>query len=160
MMKLVRSSTLPDSALQFIAKHLVAEFGHIYPHWNVEVAVRELSEDAGQGLPLHMAAIENENVLGIASVISEDEVTGWEGKGWWLANVLVLPEYRNRGIGKKLVNQAVEIARSSRAIDLHLVTDTAQAWYLEQGWASIGTGDVHGHSITIMRLDLVTTNHR
>ena len=137
-----------------LATHLVAEFGRLYPAWDLDLASEELSQDAGEGLPLQLVAIENRRVVGIVSIISDDEVTGWEDKDWWLANVFVVPEFRGRGIGISLINRAVEIARESGSPDLHLVTDTVENWYLNQGWKSIGIGDVHGHQMIVMRLAL------
>jgi N-acetylglutamate synthase-like GNAT family acetyltransferase len=99
-------------------------------------------------------AIENGQPLGVAAIISDDEVTGWEEKNWWLANVLVFPEHRDRGVGISLVNRAIEIARDSGAHELHLVTDTAESWYAKHGWESVGIGEVHGHQMIVMRLDL------
>ena len=133
---------------------MVAEFGHLYPAWDLDLAEKDLSQDAGEGLPLQLVAIENRRIVGSVSIISDDEVTGWEGKDWWLANVFVLPEFRGRGIGISLINRAVEIARESGSPNLHLVTDTVENWYLDQGWESIGIGDVHGHAMIVMRFDL------
>ena len=155
---LIRCSSLPDITLQFLATRLVDEFGHLYPAWDVVAAVDELSQDPRQGLPLHIAAIEIGQALGVASIIPDDEVTGWEGRDWWLANVLVLPEHRGRGIGKTLIDRAIEIARESGTDDLHLVTDSAETWYLKHGWESIGIGEVHGHEMVVMRLGLGPNN--
>ena len=153
-MELRRCSSLPTATLEFLAAHLVAEFGHLYPVWDESAATNELSQDAAEGLPLHLAAIDNHRALGSASIIPDDEVTGWEGNDWWLANVFVLPEYRGRGIGSSLIKRAIEIARESGARDLHLVTDTVENWYLKQGWESLGFGEVHGHEMVVMHLEL------
>ena len=160
LMKLRRCSSLSPARLEFLASHLVAEFGHLYPGWDESAATNELSQDAARGLPLHLAAIENDRTLGSASIIDDDEVTGWEGDEWWLANVFVLPEYRGRGIGSSLIKHAIEIARQSGARDLHLVTDTVENWYLKQGWERIGIGDVHGHPMVVMRLALAPGDTR
>ena len=138
-----------------LATHLVAEFGRLYPAWNLDLAGEELSQDAGEGLPLQLVAIENRRAVGIVSIISDDEVTGWEDKDWWLANVFVVPEFRGKGIGISLITRAVELARESGATDLHLVTDTVESWYLNQGWKSVGIGHVHGHQMIVMHLDLL-----
>ena len=143
--------------MELLASYLVAEFGHLYPNWDLADAVLELSQDPGEGLPLHLGAVENRRVVGIVSIISDDEVTGWE-EDWWLANVLVLPEYRGRGIGNRLVDQAVEIARAHGAVSLHLVTNTVENWYLTQGWKTLGPGDVHGHEMVVMHLELSPSN--
>jgi predicted N-acetyltransferase YhbS len=153
-MELTRSSALGNETLHLLAGQLIAEFGHLYPGWDLLTARDELALDAGYGLPLHIVAIDDGLPRGIASIIADDEVTGWEGEGWWLANVLVLPQYRDRGIGSALVQGAVERARDSGVCNLHLVTDTAESWYQRCGWESVGTGEVHGHRMIVMRLDL------
>lgn len=156
-LEFIRSSALPFVILESLASNLIAEFGRLYPTWNLADAIDELTQDAGQGLPLHIAAIEKRRALGSASVISDDEVTGWKGSGWWLANVFVVHEYRGRGIGSSLINRAIAIARESGARDLHLVTDTEEDWYLKQGWERIGLGDVHGNEMVVMHLKLPMT---
>lgn len=155
-MRLDRCSSLPDAVLHGLALHLVAEFGHLYPTWNVIQAVEELAQDLGEGLPLHLVAVENDRAIGIASVIADDEVTGWEDKGWWLANVFVLPEFRGRGIGTSLIDRAVEIARESGALDLHLVTATFENWYSKHDWQRVGAGEVHRNEMVVMHRRLGT----
>lgn len=155
-MRLDRCSSLPNALLHGLALHLVAEFGHLYPMWNVNTAVEELAQDSGKGLPLHLVAVENDRAIGIVSVIADDEVTGWEGKGWWLANVFVLPEFRGRGVGTSLIDRAAEIARESGALDLHLVTDTFENWYSKHDWQRAGVGEVHGNEMVVMHRKLGT----
>ena len=153
-MELIRARSVDQAPLRVLARALVAEFGHLYPDWKVDAAIVELSQDSGAGLPLHLVTMDDGVPLGVASIIADDEVTGWDGRGWWLANVLVLPAHRGHGIGMELVDRAIKIAAIYGADDLHLVTDTADAWYLKQGWKKIGTGDVHGHPMIVMRLVL------
>lgn len=153
-MEVARASALPPGVLQFVAIYLAAEFRHLYPEWDSAAAFDELCQDSGDGLPLHILMIENGEVLGVASIISDDEVVGWEDKSWWLANVLVLPEQRNRGIGKRLVASAIDMAKESGAHELHLVTNAAQDWYRWLGWQEVGLGQVHDHQMTVMRLAL------
>jgi GNAT superfamily N-acetyltransferase len=155
-MELARSSSLGNEMLRLLAMHLIAEFGHLYPAWDQVAATTELAQDPGEGLPLHIVAIDDGFLRGIASIIPDDEVTGWEAESWWLANVMVLPEYRNRGVGSTLIQGAVERARERGVHDLHLVTDTAESWYRKHRWESVGTGEVHGHQMIVMRLDLRT----
>lgn len=155
-MDLERTASLDTETVQFLATQLIFEFGHLYPTWDLASAINELREDNGAGIPIHVAAIENGQAIGIASIIPDDEVTGWEGKEAWLANVLVLQEFRNRGIGGELVEGVIEIARENKVRDLHLVTDTAEQWYLEKGWETVGVGQVHGHQMTVMHFGFVS----
>jgi GNAT superfamily N-acetyltransferase len=153
-MDLIRADCLDNSMLFILAAHLVSEFGHLYPQWDPGTALQELREDSGSGVPIHVVAIENGEPVGVASIIPDDEVVGWEDKNAWLANVLVLPEYRGRGIGKLLIDRAAEFASESGQSDLHLVTDMAEEWYSRQGWEHVGIGNVHGNLLTVMRFSL------
>jgi len=158
VIELSHCAILPIAKLEILATHLVAEFGHLYPDWDVSSAVAELSQDLGNGLPLHIAAVAGNMPIAVASVVSDDEVTGWEEKEWWLANVYVMPQHRGSGIGTQLITRAVDVAKNHGAKELHLVTDSAERWYEKHGWTTAGIGDVHGHSMVVMRLDLTLIN--
>ena len=91
--------------------------------------------------------------MGIVSIISDDKVIGWQ-HDWWLANLYILPDYRERGVGGALIDRAIQVAQGSDARDLHLVTDTEENWYRKQGWKRVGVGEVHGQEMVVLRRDL------
>lgn len=82
----------------------------------------------------------------------------------WLANVYVVPQYRNMGIGLTLVNHATDYARqivktSGCADTLHLWTFTEQlaAWYGKHcGFTHVCRIAKHGHheNLEVMQLAL------
>ncbi len=135
-----------------LARTLVDAFGHTYPQWSAEEAQVELGN--AQGLPASHVAMHNEQVMGCASLLAEDEVSGYEGLGPWLGNVWIHKQYREQGVGSALVRSIMELARNQGATALYLVTDTATAWYSKQGWTELGSALVHGHAMTVMRTQL------
>jgi amino-acid N-acetyltransferase len=53
-----------------------------------------------------------------------------------LRSLAVAPEQRGRGIGRRLVAHAAEVARA-RGCSLHLLTETAVDWFTAQGFVRI-----------------------
>lgn len=135
-----------------LARVVVAEHGHEYPQWTVTEAIDEIG--APGPIPMTFVAVENGRAIGCASLLDDDEVTGWDGH-FWLGNVVVLGSERGRGVGSALVQAVMDHARSLGIGELHLVTTSAIDWYLPRGWARLGSADVHGHPMTVMR-SLVT----
>ena len=52
----------------------------------------------------------------------------------WLASLYVAPEYRKRGVARKLVAAIEDQARSHGVARLHLYTGDAEAFYVKCGW--------------------------
>ncbi len=145
---IVASHTLPDAARGWLADAIVAAFGHAYPGWDAAAALVELSN--GTGLPAGVAALIDGTPVGCATLLADDEVEGLDGVGPWLANVWVAPPARGLGVGSALVDGVVALAIDHGAAALHLVTDTAVAWYASMGWEPHGTVQVHGTAMTHM----------
>jgi len=56
----------------------------------------------------------------------------------WLSALFVVPQYRNKGIGEKLINEVVSYATKSNTNALHLFTDHRNSEYLSQYYHSRG----------------------
>jgi GNAT superfamily N-acetyltransferase len=88
-------------------------------------------------------------LVGIASVVPHDLPTHPQ-LGPWLANVLVLPQWRSHGIGSALVrhvmNYAVPLAEA-----LYLYTFDQVDLYQRLGWQQIERVEYVGRAITLMR---------
>lgn len=76
--------------------------------------------------------------------------------GPWLADVIVAPEHQKQGIGKKLVEVAVEKAKELGFKKLYLFTfDPALLPYYERlGWEKIATDTFKSHAVTVMEVGL------
>lgn len=134
-----------------MAELLVAVFGAQYPDWTVDEAVAELGAETA--MPHSVLAVVNGIAVGCASLLDDDEVTGWPDR-FWLGNVVVHADYRGRGIGTALIGAIETLARELRIAELHLVTGTAINWYERNGWSVQDSALVHGHPMTVMHKTL------
>jgi predicted N-acetyltransferase YhbS len=151
-MEILPASALDTPLLAAIAERIVLAFGHAYPDWTAEEALAELRNDGG--LPMTLVAVSENEVIGCASLLDDDEVDGFRDAGPWLGNVWIDPGHRHRGVGGALVAAVIASARELRVPELHLVTDSARDWYAAKGWCEVGSASVHGHAMTVMRLTL------
>ena len=147
-MEIVPGNRCTVAQRTLLAHTLIREFGTHYPDWTVDQAADELA--AHGPLPMSLIALDGDIALGCASLLDDDEVTGWVDR-IWLGNVVVLGTERGRGIGAALVDAIERYAASMGFPELHLVTSTAIDWYERRGWTALGVADVHGHAMTVMR---------
>lgn len=88
-------------------------------------------------------------VLGSAAIISHDmdnkpELTPW------LASVYVAPEYRNQGVGSRLVQHILKQAAAAGLSRLYLFTPDRASFYQRLGWQVLSTESYRGHPVTVM----------
>jgi GNAT superfamily N-acetyltransferase len=69
--------------------------------------------------------------------------------GPWIANFFVLPEYRNLGIGSKLLSHAIH-HQGNKLIFLWTEKETID-FYLQRGWTKYETIEYNGHIVQIMQ---------
>ena len=101
------------------------------------------------------AAISNDNeLLGVATLIDDDELPGANEPGPWLAAVFVKSDMRKFGIGSALVQRVVDRAVELNYPTLYLYTEFAENWYLTKGWTKIRSTLFLGLLHTVMRLEL------
>lgn len=151
-MEIVLASILNKAQRHELARELVKTFGHEYPNWTEDLAFDEVSSVSP--LPVTFVAIRDATVLGCVSLLSDDDVDGYELTSPWIANLWVTPRERGLGVGTGLMLHAMQVARERGLAELHLVTNTAASWHERLGWMSIETALVHGHEMTVMRRDL------
>ncbi|HUQ36873.1 MAG TPA: GNAT family N-acetyltransferase, partial [Aestuariivirga sp.] len=72
----------------------------------------------------------------------------------WLASLYVAPEYRKRGVARKLVAAIEDQARKHSVARLHLYTGDAEAFYLKCGWSLAEQGIAGGEPYAFMIRDL------
>ncbi|HJT44790.1 MAG TPA: GNAT family N-acetyltransferase [Chthoniobacterales bacterium] len=72
----------------------------------------------------------------------------------WLGGLLVLPDWRNRGIGTMLMHNATEEARKLNVSHLYLWTASAESLYRKLGWQLIERTAYFGKQAVVMRLNL------
>jgi N-acetylglutamate synthase-like GNAT family acetyltransferase len=73
----------------------------------------------------------------------------------WLGGLLVLPEWRNRGIGTMLTHRATEEARRLNISPLYLWTHSAERLYRKLGWQVVERTNYFGKEAVVMAIDLL-----
>lgn len=149
-MRILSGHELSESARDDLAHRLVAEFGQAYPDWSVAEARSEVANPTG--LPQTWCLVADDgSAIASASLLADDEVTGYDHVTPWLGNVLVAEMHRGRSHGATIVDVVVTRAWDLGYDTVHLVTDTAAAWYERLGWTVVGDVDVHGTAMQCMR---------
>lgn len=137
-------------ALPTIAKWQHAEWGNLRPNDTVEKRMERLRGWANPDrLPLTVVALENNDVLGSASLIEHDMETRMELTPW-LAGVFVGEAYRRRGIGAALVRRIVAEAKRLKVPLLYLYTVHSEKFYAALGWRTHERTSYRQHDIVIM----------
>lgn len=72
----------------------------------------------------------------------------------WLGGLLVLPGWRNRGVGTMLMHRATEEARRLNVPRLYLWTHSAEGLYHKLGWQVVERSDYFGKEAVVMQIDL------
>ncbi|MBQ0072747.1 MAG: GNAT family N-acetyltransferase [Prevotella sp.] len=92
--------------------------------------------------------------LGIEFPGMEDEAVAGE---YYLDSLAVMPEYRGRGIGKRLLQKGIESGRSL-SLDITLavdpINDRAKKLYHSLGFKPSGTLFIFGHDYEKMKINL------
>ena len=89
-----------------------------------------------EALPCFVVAEDAGEIVGVAGI----EACGATGEHGLLRSVAVVPEWRNRGLGRVLVTRAIAEAEARGAKALYLLTTTAEAYFPSFGF-SVTTRD-------------------
>ena len=156
-----------DAVIERLARWHVEQWGSLYDPevWNLDVARREFRQDletpSGE-LPVTILARSTESagpdaLRGSVSLVPSDDLEGHEHLGPWLASLYVPTEYRGRGVGGRLVDEALATARRYGIDTLHLFTVDHQDWYRHRGFDAVATTwtGPRRHQVTVMACRLV-----
>ena len=72
----------------------------------------------------------------------------------WLGGLLVLPDWRNCGVGTMLMHRATEEARRLNVPRLYLWTHSAEGLYHKLGWQVVERSKYFGRKAVVMQIDL------
>ena|SRR5947209_395753 len=104
-------------------------------------------------LPMTLVAVEDSELLGMVSLKFHDMDTRPDLDPW-LGGLLVLPQWRNRGIGTMLIQRATEEARRLKKPRLYLWTYSAEALYRRLGWRVVERSRYFGQDAVVMQIEL------
>ena len=150
----------------------IAEAPH---HWQqaAELSVREwkeiFSDDSvqtyvdlygltgsysGRFAETHIATNKADELIGMATLVDDDELPHATEPGPWLAAVLTLPEHRSLGVASALIHRIIQRAHALGHANLYLYTSDQQEWYARKGWTPVRETELNGIAHTVMRLPL------
>ena len=102
------------------------------------------------------AAIDSQDdLLGVATLVDDDELPDAPEPGPWLAAVFVTPDARKFGVGSALVEHVVNRARELGYPKIYLYTEHQELWYASKGWTKIRDIIFLGLHHTVMQLEFV-----
>lgn len=103
-------------------------------------------------LPLTLVALYGDELVGTVSLKYHD-LDIRPRLDPWLGALLVLPNWRRRGIATTLMRRVVDIACQLKLPELFLWTSSAEGLYLKLGWEVVERTDYCGKEIVLMRTD-------
>jgi GNAT superfamily N-acetyltransferase len=145
----IRRLATAEEARQ-VATWIYDEWARHEPDMTLEKCLAGVMESIqpGVAIPAFFVARVNTLMVGCSSIIASDLPTRPE-LGPWLANVLVLPEYRSQGLGGSLIKAAMTHA-AHRTERLYLYTHDKTELYAKLGWKHLGSDHYAGKDIVLM----------
>lgn len=136
------------------------EWEHLYVDWDRSAARREFeSQRSGGALPLSLVAIDENELLGMVSIIFDD-LPGYEHLNPWVASLFVLPEHRKKGAGSRLVREAERLLVLNGVARAYLFTESACSFFERLGWLAIEKTACNEHPIVILTKDFPKNSTR
>jgi GNAT superfamily N-acetyltransferase len=107
-------------------------------------------------LPIHLLALSERNIVGVATLKDQGELRKmFPDFQYWLSGVYVPPALRRRGVATSLCLKMVEIAKSRGVTRLHLVTEVLDGGlYARIGWDPIKQVRVDDLDLLVMARDI------
>jgi GNAT superfamily N-acetyltransferase len=137
-----------------LAQICARQWQHLYLDWDRKTALREFKSQRSDGrLPLSLIAIQNEELLGMVSLVFDD-LPGYEHLNPWLASLLVLPEHRKKGVGSRLVREAERLFLCNGIPRAYLFTEFAGEFFEKLGWIVVEPGTCNHHPIVVLKKEI------
>jgi GNAT superfamily N-acetyltransferase len=142
----------PQWVPQLAALHH-AQWSTLEPEWTLADAQAELAaHPAGDAIPTTRIALVDGALAGSVSLLADDHAR-IRGYSPWLASLFVLPPFRGRGLGARLVHEAVASAARQGIARLYLYTDDAATWYAKLGWKPVARVALAGTEVDVMAIE-------
>ena len=109
---------------------------------------------AGRFVETYVAINENDELIGMATIVDDDELPNAPEPGPWLAAVLTLPTSRAQGVASAVISRIVQRAHELRLPAIYLYTSDQQQWYANKGWKPLRETNLNGIAHTVMCLSL------
>ncbi|MCI0660516.1 MAG: GNAT family N-acetyltransferase [Acidobacteria bacterium] len=122
----------------------------------MESYLSELASRRPDELPLHILALSERNIVGVATLKNQSALHNlFPDFQYWLSGVYVQPALRHKGIATALCLKMVDIAKTKRVARLHLVTEVLDGGlYAKIGWNPISQVHVDDLDLLVMARDV------
>lgn len=134
-----------------LAAWILDEWPHfLSPGATLETLAARLAErTTPHTIPETFVAFEGDRPIGMSSLVKYD-MEARRDLSPWLAGVYVLPEFRNRGVGSRLVRAVMQETRALSIEQLYLFTPDKMSFYERLGWHAVECTVYRGIDVTIM----------
>ncbi len=134
-----------------------AQWGHLNPGATADGRAERLRQQIVRtGIPTTLIAVEDDAVLGSASLVENDLDTHPHLMPF-LASVYVAPAYRKRGIASALVQRIMDETKQLGLPLLYLITPDQQRLYGRLGWSELEEVAYRGETVTLMAVTCATS---
>jgi uncharacterized protein (DUF952 family)/GNAT superfamily N-acetyltransferase len=141
------------------AEWSLAAWAHEFPADTLQTYLNQYTEveRSTAGIPEVVAAISSDDeLLGIATLVLDDELPGADEPGPWLAAVYVTPRARRKGVGQAITMWVAARAQMLGFPTLYLYTEDNQEWYEDLGWRYCRMSAINDLPVAVMELELST----
>jgi GNAT superfamily N-acetyltransferase len=97
----------------------------------------------GKGPPFTFMAFADDIPAGMVT-LKQSDLASRKDLFPWLSALYVIPEFRNQGVGNKLINRIIEESANAGYKNLHLFIDNRdlarlEKYYIKRGWQYLGS---------------------
>jgi N-acetylglutamate synthase-like GNAT family acetyltransferase len=143
-------SAIP-SAIPTLANWHYSQWSYLNPAKNIEKRIELLRRHLETNIiPTTFVAVVDDKVVGSASLVEHDMEDRLDLTPW-LASVFVDPEFRDLGVGTKLVNKIIELAQENGNKEFYLYTPDKESFYRRIGWKTFEKREFHDENVTMMK---------
>lgn len=140
-----------EAVIAQVTEWLFDAFGRRQPDGSREKTRAEIIERTGRDqVPLCLVAFDGERPVATFSITDDDMRTRPEWKPW-LADLVVAPELRGRGIGTAMFRRAEEEFRRLGAPAGYLFTWDHEPMYARLGWKTIVREQYRADQVAVMK---------
>ncbi len=139
-----------QNLLPTVAKWLNSEWGKIRGE-SIDERILAIKQSLNTDrLPMSLVAMIDGKAVGTVSLIPQD-MEGESNLTPWVAALYVVPEFRNRGIGSKLISKVTNEAKNLNYRSIFLfATAGREKLYLKLGWSFVEKRDYRSEVVSIM----------
>jgi GNAT superfamily N-acetyltransferase len=140
-----------QDAIPIVAKWYFEEWGYNVTGNSIQQSIDRITGKVNRKQPpLHILAIENKKILGVAQ-LKLHEMDIYPEQEFWLGGLFVTPNSRGKGIGSALANKIATIAADFGVKDLYLQTEALDGGLYQQlGWHLIETVEYKSLHVAVM----------